>query len=1654
MLTPDDLAGYGATEAEEPQQSAPSIDFAKYGAVPAADAPQGAATPIDFSKYGAVPAATSTATPSAPVIDFSKYGATAVSQPATPASPIPQEQPVSQAGPRPLGKQLGDILPSLPPAGAKVVPIATAAATHFPKGTITTPPLTTPPPQLPAGLAAPNWTPGQDLPEDTPEDFQAHTAHWDTPQQNALAAEYNRQLDAWKAGNQAQAKFQQEAAAGGPPIHEATKNPTLSDFVPEALTNPLLPFSQAFKAPPSTPAMMVRSRTGQLYLQPAQESHVAANIIQGVAESAESLTSPLAIATAIGTAGMGALGRVGVGIQKGATALFGGRAVLAAGGNAVSGYQKMQSGDLDGAARDWGMGTADGLFAALMLRASVREMPAAVKDIGDARAAYQTAVEAGSGGPPETPPSTPGGPPTATVEDIAGRNGGTTVPTGKIPTATTVIPQGLLDAIADESEGKPEPPTTLQARQVTDAEGRVHTVYTKTDQLDPKQTVGLLDQILDEHDTHLRDNAGQHHAGTQSAEPISEDVMRALNGGTLPDWWKPEMAGERPVPPVVSPVPPVISPVNSTTDYASPKATGPRAASIPAPNDTGETHDYSSTQVNMPPSVAEPLQAFGETIPKDELAPDGLDKSSHITLKYGNPGTDPAPIEKALEGQGPITVTLGPLSVFPAEDKKDARGGAGESDVLKVDVDSPDLHKLNKLVGDAVEHTGNTFPEYKPHVTVGYLKPGEGKKYDGQEIPGVTDQQVTFDSVEFSGKDGKKVDIPLNGKPDVTAIAERNSGSEVPQPDTAQNGSILPSNVQPNTATPEVTRSSAAIQKDLDNIRPEPGEHPAHFAGRKGLLTAEYMKALAAEMNLSPEELDARLRQQQAKGKPAPFAGKTIEGKAEPAEVPSVAETPQSAQPQNPSQLGNPASTKEPIGEVPAANPKLPHELAGAKPRYNYGLKAYSLNFANDLDKAAYIAAQKTPSKQDKQYVDFVKQHTGLDEADVRKHGAAIKDAIKQLSKNAPAGTPAKPKPLEVPAHKWPESQKARNNESAKTEEPASASPNAPWQPADIEQGARKYPNLDTFMKVYEEKLRQIVRDNPKEYHYGEGSVPGVVAKMRAAIVRGTYSKDGRGFAATTKALGIKNTYAAIKEFISKQPEKPHEVPHKFTVGQHVLVTTPDDRKRTAVILMLDLRRFPDALRDGVRVRFDDDQTDRTVHWERVSALPAPQQQPSSLKPASEVTEPSSSPAEVKKHILDSTKGKPGGLSIPHLRDEIEASKPEFDNAVLDLYKDGKVFLDKHDRPDILTEAERNALVPDGQGDYYNGITERKAKAEAQTKTAEPETEAAKSETQAGPIADYKPGDEPLDAIEFHAGNSGFYENDIHGRTFYSNGRVLLEGKAPGDVLLNKPSFESTYDKALVGKQSRIEPRAFSSKGTGEDAERYIWFENGVAIPQSQYDHILKRFPDATFYQKSEPPGTGAPVVIMSAKGRRHTKTVGLVMPMKANVKPSPEVQAILDAPTPSPKQEPTGLTPSDEVTGQKPVEVSGNKPIVESEQSHGEAERPGTEGSGSFEELPAEDVRGAGEEGSVGSNGEEDVGGVHRPARRPGAKGSSVQPGGGAGKGSSVSSQRRGSTASGRKPVDYSRDYQLTEVDRLGEGSVLQKAQANLAAIKILKEC
>ncbi len=80
-------------------------------------------------------------------------------------------------------------------------------------------------------------------------------------------------------------------------------------------------------------------------------------------------------------------------------------------------------------------------------------------------------------------------------------------------------------------------------------------------------------------------------------------------------------------------------------------------------------------------------------------------------------------------------------------------------DVVVVEIISDDLKALHALIKENLPNE-QTYEDYRPHLTLAYVKSGAGAKYDELELD-VTGNKVVVDEVVFSDKEGDFTEIPL-----------------------------------------------------------------------------------------------------------------------------------------------------------------------------------------------------------------------------------------------------------------------------------------------------------------------------------------------------------------------------------------------------------------------------------------------------------------------------------------------------------------------------------------------------------------------------------------------------------------------------------------------------------------------------------------------------------------------------------------------------------------------------------------------------------------------------------------------------------------------------------------------------------------------------
>jgi hypothetical protein len=163
---------------------------------------------------------------------------------------------------------------------------------------------------------------------------------------------------------------------------------------------------------------------------------------------------------------------------------------------------------------------------------------------------------------------------------------------------------------------------------------------------------------------------------------------------------------------------------------------------------------YSSTHVLAPIWVRRQIVAWARDHidPRDlafDVEDEPLETESHVTILYGLHTRKVKDVVRLVHGFGTVTYRLGAMSLFEKP----------ECDVLKINVKSYDLRRLNELLRE-LPFT-NSYEKYRPHMTIGYLKPGTGAKYAGSAVfSGMT---LTANSFVFSPADGKKTKVTLTG---------------------------------------------------------------------------------------------------------------------------------------------------------------------------------------------------------------------------------------------------------------------------------------------------------------------------------------------------------------------------------------------------------------------------------------------------------------------------------------------------------------------------------------------------------------------------------------------------------------------------------------------------------------------------------------------------------------------------------------------------------------------------------------------------------------------------------------------------------------------------------------------------------------------------
>lgn len=124
----------------------------------------------------------------------------------------------------------------------------------------------------------------------------------------------------------------------------------------------------------------------------------------------------------------------------------------------------------------------------------------------------------------------------------------------------------------------------------------------------------------------------------------------------------------------------------------------------------------------------------------------GLEIEPHVTLLYGlHEDVIEDEVIMLLQLFKELEVSFDSISLFENE----------KFDVLKWDIGAEKLSIINDILKKQFDHT-ETFPDYHPHCTIAYLKPGTGKKYITEINDPIT---KPIEHYVYSMANGKKISI-------------------------------------------------------------------------------------------------------------------------------------------------------------------------------------------------------------------------------------------------------------------------------------------------------------------------------------------------------------------------------------------------------------------------------------------------------------------------------------------------------------------------------------------------------------------------------------------------------------------------------------------------------------------------------------------------------------------------------------------------------------------------------------------------------------------------------------------------------------------------------------------------------------------------------
>lgn len=169
-----------------------------------------------------------------------------------------------------------------------------------------------------------------------------------------------------------------------------------------------------------------------------------------------------------------------------------------------------------------------------------------------------------------------------------------------------------------------------------------------------------------------------------------------------------------------------------------------------------QTYSYSSLQIDMPKQFSNEvinwaISYIDENYLYEEKDDNsyGLEDEIHCTVLYGIYEIFPRQTRIILDPIQSFYINTKNITMFKTSSKYD---------VIKLDIESNELNELHYLLRNRVRNY-NTFPIYKPHMTIGYVKKNSHDFLNNSTD--FRDRKFLVKRLQFSSKNGNKYPIQL-----------------------------------------------------------------------------------------------------------------------------------------------------------------------------------------------------------------------------------------------------------------------------------------------------------------------------------------------------------------------------------------------------------------------------------------------------------------------------------------------------------------------------------------------------------------------------------------------------------------------------------------------------------------------------------------------------------------------------------------------------------------------------------------------------------------------------------------------------------------------------------------------------------------------------